>query len=209
MLKWKPQLPKPVVAKPRLGEFKIVEEYTLDKQNSSFKKLAVVRPTPVETPLNVEQPSMVTSPSVPVKDDSKVLSSKALPPTSSPDSDKQTGPKVVYAADNTEFYVGTTPAAPKREPASDVISPDSYPWKKKLCVSIHKLSDFEVSYWTGRNNHDSDDLPIKLETSPDETPPSASMLPNTCSHSHLKDEPSADAPNHGPPSDQTTHQIIN
>ena len=52
VLKWKLQVPKPTAVKPRLGEFKIVKEYTLDDQSSSFKKLAVVRPTPVETPIS-------------------------------------------------------------------------------------------------------------------------------------------------------------
>ena len=51
VLKWKPQVPKTVTDKPKQGEFKIVEEYTLDEQESSFKKLAVVKPTPVETKL--------------------------------------------------------------------------------------------------------------------------------------------------------------
>ena len=68
VLKWKPQVPKPVVAKPDSGEFKIVEEYTLDKQQATFKKLAVVKPTPVET-VTCEQPGASGSLLVPEKED--------------------------------------------------------------------------------------------------------------------------------------------
>ena len=196
---------KTIVAKPRLGEFKIVEEYTLDEQNSSFKKLAVVRPTPVETSSCSEQSSVVADLSVPAKE---YLKAPVVPPTPSPANDKQTGPKVVYAANNTDFYVGTTPSAPKREPALEMVSPDSYQWKKKLCVSVRKLSDFEISYWTGENNQDSDELPIKLETNPDKLSPSTSMLISTCSCSHLKEEPSTDAIKPESPGDQTTEKLL-
>ena len=186
-----------------------MEEYTLDDQSSSFKKLAVVRPTPVETSSHSEQPSLVSSQSIPAKE---YLQTPVVPPTPSSVHVKQTGPKIVYAADNTDFYVGTTTttptSAPKREPESEVDTPDNYPWKKKLCVSVRKLSDFEISYWTGENNQDFDEVPIKLETKPDDMLPSTSEFISSRSHSHLKEDPSTDAIKPEPPGDQTTEKLL-
>ena len=80
VLKWKPQIPKPVVAKPRLGEFKIVEEYTLDDQQTSHKKLAVVRPTPVEMATYSKEPDVNSGLPCSVKEKSPF---NVIPPTQS------------------------------------------------------------------------------------------------------------------------------
>ena len=120
VLKWKPQVPKPVIAKPNHGEFNIIEEYTIDEQQSTFKKLAVVKPTPVETAMCAEQSVASPDPRVPEKED---LQSQVSPPTTSPDKDTRTKPTVVYAAENTDFYVGTTPALPKQESQVELCIP--------------------------------------------------------------------------------------
>ena len=153
VLKWKPQVPKAVSDKPKLGEFKIVEEYTLDEQQSTFKKLAIVKPTPVETPKDAEQPGTSAT-------DLPVQQSQVVPSVFSPKCDSPPKPTVVYAAENTDFFVETTPTI-----QTDIASAANYPWKKKLCVSVRRLSDFEISYWCGPK-HDGLELPIKVETTP-------------------------------------------
>ena len=201
VLKWKPQVPKPVVAKPHLGELKIVEEYTLNEQSSSFKKLAVVKPTPVETSSYGEQSSVSAGPSDPAK---KHLHVPDVSTESSAVIAKQTGPKVVYAADNQDFYVETS--ASENESVPGIDSPVSYPWKKKLCVSVRKLSDFEISYWTGGSKLNSDEYPVKLETEPDDVPV---WEPTSIrSRSHLKDKPSANAIKPEPSGDRTTEELL-
>ena len=203
VLKWKPQIPKPAVAKPHLGEFKIVEEYTLDDQQSSFKKLAVVRPTHVEMATCNKEPSVDPSVSYSVKERVPI---EVVPPT--PSCVKASQPKILYAAENTGFYVETSPSTSERESAADTISPESYPWKKKLCVSIHRLSDFEISYWTGDNTQDAGKPPIKLEPTSDELSPSTSVPENTNIRSHLKDEPTPDAPGPAAASSISTEKLL-
>ena len=203
VLKWKPQIPKPVVAKPHLGEFKIVEEYTLDDQQSSFKKLAVVRPTPVETATCSKEPDVDPGLSCSVQEKAP---SEVVPPTSSYVKDSQ--PKILYAAENTGFYVETSPSTSEQESVADTISPESYPWKKKLCVSVRRLSDFEISYWTGDNTQDAGKFPIKLESNPEELSPATSELMNTSTRSHLKEEPIPDAPGPAAASSLSTEKLL-
>ena len=200
VLKWKPQIPKPVAAKPHLGEFKIVDE-----QQSMFKKLAVVRPTPVETATCNKQPDSGLGLSDSVKEN---VPTEVILPTPSCVMDSQTNPRVLYAAENTGFYVETSPSTSERESATDTVSPDSYPWKRKLCVSVRRLSDFEISYWTGDNTQDAEKLPIKLELNPDEVPPSSSVPTNTSTCSYLKEEPMPDAPRLAPSGGQTTEKLL-
>ena len=47
-----------------------------------------------------------------------------------------------------------------------MVSSENYPWKKKLCVSVRRLNDFEISYWCGGLKQASVELPIKVETIP-------------------------------------------
>ena len=163
VLKWKPQIPKPVVDKPRLGEFKVVEEYTLDEQQATFKKLAVVKPHPVETRTSVEQSGASTHTTV---SNEAELQPHSFPRGCIPEKEPPPKPTVVYASANTDFYVGTTPDVSNQERQLDMVSSENYPWKKKLCVSVRRLSDFEISYWCGGLKQASAELPIKVETIP-------------------------------------------
>ena len=255
VLKWKPQIPKPVTAKPNRGEFKIVEEDTIDKQQSTFKKLAMVKPTPVETAQGSGQSSTSTDCMVPEHEDlqspaqssantvvqptlvetAECAKQSGVPvcmtapamddlkpqlpvPVPSPVKDKPVKLTVVYAAENTDFYMGTSPAHPKWEPQLETVSSDSYPWKKKLCVSVRRLSDFEISYWSGGFNQDreqpikmepspeKDMVVLKQETDPDDVPPHISEAVH--SHSHLEKEPEADAKTSASPGDQTTEKLL-
>ena len=206
VLKWKPQIPKPVSAKPRLGEFKIVEEYTLDEQNSTFKKLAVVKPTSVATATCDKQSGVPDSSLSPEK--------AVLIPQTSPQPPLPTKPKVVYTADNTEFYVGTGPVASKQEPELDTIFLDSYPWKKELRVTVRRLSDFEISYWTGGDNNQDKDVfnpeqntvYLKKEVSFETVPLRTSMDARTCSH--LKDKPHTDVTLAVSSGEQSTENLL-
>ena len=117
----------------------------------------------METVKCAEQSGVSTGSMVPKKEDFQL---QVGAPTPSPDKDILNKPTVVYAAENTDFYMGTTPALSKQEPHVETVFPDHYLWKKKLCVSVHRLSDFEISYWSGGFNQDTDEHPIKMETSP-------------------------------------------
>ena len=163
VLKWKPQVPKPVTDKPKLGAFKIMEEYTLDEQQSTCKKLAVIKPTPVETTKHIDQPSASVCAIVP-EEAEQLLHDK--PSVISLERDPPPKPTVVYAAENTNFFVETTPDTSNSGQQMDIVSADNYPWKKKLCVSVRRLSDFEISYWCGGPKQASTELPIKVETIP-------------------------------------------
>ena len=188
VLKWKPQIPKQVVPKPHLGEFKIVEEYTLDDQQTSHKKLAVVRQSHVETSTCSVEP-IVNSGSSSLE---KEKTSLNVPPTKQI-SAVNPQPKIQYAAENSGFYVETSPSTSERESVTDTISPENYPWKRRLYVSVRRLSDFEISYWTGGNNRDDEKIPLKVESIPEGLPPCTDVLMNTNIRSHLKKEPLPDA----------------
>ena len=216
VLKWKPQVPKPVAAKPNNDEVKSVEEYTINEQQAMLKKLAVVKPTPVETATR-EQPCTSSSLLVPEKEDLQLQMPPSITP--SPKKDIPTKLTVTYTDDNTKFYVGTTPASPKQESLVETVSPDSYPWKKKLCVSIRRLSDFEISYWSGGFNQDNDEHPSKMEASPEkdtmvlkqETDLDEGLPPTSdIGHIrfHLKKEPKADVKRSTSPDDQTTEKLL-
>ena len=185
VLKWKPQPVKPTVDKPRLGEFKIIEEY-------------VETPLPDEHLATNASTSNIAGPNYSVFD---------KPVESSADTDGKTGPKVVYADDNQDFYVETVDHGNDLESAVD--SPDSYPWKKKLCVSVRKLSDFEIAYWTGHNSQ-GDGLPIKVETEADciATPVSNAEPAIIPVRSHLKKEPPTDTSKTVSSGDSTTEELL-
>ena len=202
VLKWKPTIPKPVSVKPHLGEFSIVEEYTLDEEKSTSKKLAVVKPTSVATAKCEQKP--VVSVSLPSPE--KAIHIPRSPPQPSRLLDV-VKPKVVYAADNTEFYVGTGPT-PNQELDPDTISPDSYPWKKELRVSVCRLSDFEISYWTGGEapNSELNTVRPKKEVSSETVSLRTSVVAS--SRSHLKCEPLTDAASTEPLGEQSTEKLL-
>ena len=162
-----------------------------------------MKPTPVETSSYGEQSSVSTGPSGLAKKHHQVPD---VSTESSAAIAKQTRPKVVYAADNLDFYVETS--ASEKESVSGTDSPDSYPWKKKLCVSVRKLSDFEISYWTGGSNPNSDEYPVKLETEPDGVSVNTGEPISIHTCSHLKDEPSTNAIKPEPPGDRTTEELL-
>ena len=88
-----------------------------------------------------------------------------IPPVTGSKGGPPLKPTVVYAAENTDFFVETTPTPPTPPNTTDIVSADSYPWKKKLCIPVRRLSDFEISYWCGPKE-DGTDHPIKVETPP-------------------------------------------
>ena len=116
VFKWKPQVPKPVTVRPKLGEFNIVEEYTLDKQQSTTTciNVAVIKPTPVETTEHADQPH----------ETDQRLHDK--PSASSHEMDLTPKPTGVYAAENTDFFVETTPTTNPVQQI-DIASADNYP----------------------------------------------------------------------------------
>ena len=61
-------------------------------------------------------------------------------------------------------------------------------------MSVRRLSDFEISYWTGDNNRDDEKSPLKVEPNPVGSSPCTDVLMNTNIRSHLKKEPLPDAP---------------
>ena len=208
VLKWKPQIPKPVVPanKPHLGEFKIVEEYTLDDQQPSHKKLAVVRPTPVETSMSRVMPNVNPG----LLNTEKEETSLNVPP-SKQDCATNPQPKILYAAENTGFYVETSPSTSERESVTDTISPENYPWKKKLYVSVRRLSDFEISYWTGCTTRDDEKIPLNVETIPNDLSPATDVLMNTTTtttRSHIKKESIPDAPVPASTSSISTEKLL-
>ena len=164
VLRWKPR--KPTAPCPRLGEFDIVEEITIDKQPIQGRKLAVVRPTPVETPAincgpSVDEISATSVNNVQIEQNEAAITT-AKP--QAPIVDSIVKPKVVYAAENSDFYVETSVNQQGSSSAKSNTA-YTYPWKKKLVVSVRRLSDFELSYWTGNRVHQ-DTLPL-LKVEPD------------------------------------------
>ena len=206
MLKWKPKPRKPVTLQPKLGQFNVIEEYTIDEQSTLSKKTAIVRPTSVETTSQHSSTSTIgvtqNSPD-PVKPNTKICeafveTSNLQPSTLKPpditavtNSVSCDTPKIVYSEDNSDFYVESSTTVPKNLP-SVISPPEDYPWKKQLKVSIRCLSDFEISYWS--EGHSLEDLTpsVKVETSTSDTVASAKLEPEDQSASDmvvLKTEP--------------------
>ena len=138
VLKWKPRDPKPPPERPRLGQFDIVEEYTIDdnmvtssgssvetcaatskKAEPPGKHSSTVAVAKVETSSFVEG----TTTAVNVTDVPSQPAS-VIPPTS------VAKPQVVYGQDITNFYVGTSRKRAKTESLidyDDVSNPSTYP----------------------------------------------------------------------------------
>ena len=151
-----PQAPPPV--RPRLGQFDIVEEYTIDDNagtssgssvemsaSTSINVTAVGQHPPTVAPAKVET---VPSLSLPSSDTKTMLlpssSVSAMPITHA------AKPQVVYLRDITDFYVETTRERVKTESISNHVedtSQGTYPWKKKLIIRLKRLSDFDINLW--------------------------------------------------------------
>ena len=166
------------------------ESLIREKDVMQLQTAAHAKPTPVETSVCGVQPGVSVDLLVLEKE---VLQPRNTPTVPFPATQTTTKPKVVYAAENTNFYVGTAPVLPRQEPQVESVSSDSYLWKKKLCVSVRRLSDFEISYWRGGLNQDTDEHPLGVETNPvkamsvmkresnhDEVPPPVLVLLPVC-----------------------------
>ena len=160
VLQWKPRDPKPPPACPNLGQFNIVEEYTID-ENTGTDFVPNVETTPT-MPTSSNAPSVgehlpkVTStkmdmiPSLALQapiTKAMILSSSTVETTTTT---PVATPKIVYSNDNTDFYVETASNLVKTEAlvGSDTEpTPGMYPWKKKLVIRLERLSDFDINLW--------------------------------------------------------------
>ena len=160
--------------RPRLGQFDIVEEYTLDDNGCTDIDTSVETDTPKTIP--EADKSLVKTTSVEV--DSTPSSSSQAPSTNltvetTPPA-LATIPKIVYSNDNTDFYVETASKEGKAEAllSSDAEPiPSAYPWKKKLTVRLKRLSDFDINLWcnTLYDSGPDDTVPVETITVKQET----------------------------------------
>ena len=134
---------------PRLGQFDIVEEYTLNDNGVSEHDSSAV----TDTSKNVPDESVAN------------LSVETVHPAPAPA--PVAAPKIVYSKDITDFYVETVSKDVKADDSliSDAEPvPSAYPWKKKLLVRLKRLSDFDINLWCNTQSDPGSDEALPVET---------------------------------------------
>ena len=138
VLKWQPRNPVPVQTKPNLGQFKIIEEYTLDNQSTLGEGSTPehdmgcdVETSPTMTPIDDTPPNVesigICNSSVPGSKQKKLIQSQSLDPQ------VETDCYSVVSNHSEEIQFSKPPTI-----------------KKRLQINLPRLDETEIDVWTGK-----------------------------------------------------------
>ena len=125
-LRWHPRNPQPVQPKPNLGQFKIIEEYTLDEPMTSGES---------STPENSETVHVET-----------VTSQESNPPDAELVKPKLSPVPVETLTNKDAVKVETSPVVNAEIKAS----PKNYPRMKHLKIVVPKLNETDIDIWSDK-----------------------------------------------------------
>ena len=127
-LRWHPRNPQPVQLKPNLGQFKIIEEYTLDEPTTSGESSTADNG-------ETEHVETATSQEFSPPDAELVKQSKELSPI-----------PVETLTDKSTVKVETSLLV---KPEAK-LPPDDYPFMKDLKVVVPKLNETDINVWSDK-----------------------------------------------------------